>query len=187
MTWTIHPHQPSPRPSTPPFACTCVVRYHFGAESNEKEGHRIPSGGRAVKDELTRFFGFCDFFSLHVKACRDACAKESEGRIGQHGPPEWQWVGEGLDVKIWGKNLDPEPALAWWPTDQMSLWFPERIHGICISEKLYLTLAGHKLYVDHEFLEFCVLSLKFSMCPGYPPLSPIHSSEEMLLAKVKKH
>lgn len=99
------------------------------------------------------------FFPLLVNARRDARVKESKGWIWQHELPKWCWVGEGLDVKIWGKNLDPEPALAQWPTDQMSLWFPERIHEICILEKLYLMLAGHELYVDQNWVFRILCSL----------------------------
>lgn len=90
--------------------------------------------------------------------------------------------GGKLDMKIWGKNLDPEPALAHLPTDQMSLWFPEFIHEICILEKLYLILAGHKFYV-YEGWVFSVLCSLFLSTPcvlNNPTFFPIHSSEEML-------
>lgn len=92
-------------------------------------------------------------------------------------------IGGGADVKIWGKNLDPEPAPAQLPTDQMSLWFPALIHEICILEKLHLKLAEHKFYVYQSW----VLSVLCSLSPSAPCVlnNPtfflVHGSEEILL------
>ena len=92
-------------------------------------------------------------------------------------------AGKGLDVKMWGNNLDPEPASAQLPTDHMSLWFPELIHEICTLEKLQLKLAGHKFDVYQSWVlsVLCSLSPSAPCVLNNPTFSPIHSSEEMLL------
>lgn len=93
-------------------------------------------------------------------------------------------AGKGLDVKMWGNYLDPEPASSQLPTDQMSLWFPELIHEICILEKLHLRLAGHKFYVYQSWVlsVLCFLSPSAACVLNNPIFSPIHSSEEMQLS-----
>lgn len=90
---------------------------------------------------------------------------------------------KGLGVKMWGNNLDPEPASAQLPTDQMSLWFPELIHEICTLEKLHLKLAGHKFYVYQSWVLsiLCYLPPRAPCVLNNPTFSPIHSSEEMPL------
>lgn len=91
--------------------------------------------------------------------------------------------GEELHVKSWRNNLDPEPALAQLPTDQMSLWFPKFIHEICILEKLHFVLAGQKFYAYQSwvFSALCSLSPRVPCVLNNPTFSPFHSSEEMLL------
>lgn len=73
------PQLPLAPPPLPPFACTCMMQHHFGAEFYKEEGYSIHSGDRGKRTNM--FLWFLLFFIFSLRLVKIACVKESEGWI----------------------------------------------------------------------------------------------------------